>query len=52
MIFWAALASLALGLMVILTMEPETAHVLRSMLELLAIVGVFAAICAREARHR
>lgn len=52
MTIWAALVSLALGLGIILTMQPETGDVVRAVLELAAIVAVFAAICAREARER
>ena len=52
MAVWAALASLVLGMSIILTMEPEADKVLRSLLELAGIVAVFALICAREARHR
>lgn len=52
MTIWAALVSLALGLGVILTMQPEAGDVVRSLLQLAAIIAVFAAICAREARER
>lgn len=51
MAVWAALASLVLGMSVILTMDLQADDVVRAVLELAGIVAVFGLICAHEARQ-
>ncbi len=50
MTLWASLIALALGLFAAVTSEPNTA-MLRSLVELAAVVGVFTLICAAEASN-
>ena len=52
MALWAGLVALALGLAAILGMEPNATAILRGVLELGAVLGVFALICAAEARQQ
>lgn len=52
MALWAGLVALALGLAAILGMEPNGAGIVRGVLELAAVLGVFALICAVEARQQ
>lgn len=52
MALWAGLVALALGVAAILSMEPNATAILRGVLELAAVLGVFALICAAEAHQR
>jgi hypothetical protein len=51
MAIWTGLLAIALGLAAIVSMEPNVAAILRSVLELSAVLGVFALVCAAEARN-
>jgi len=48
MALWAGLAALVLALIAVLTGRLDAIVLLRSLLELGAVVGVFALICASE----
>ena len=50
MAVWTGLLALALGLAAILAMEPNITAVLRGVVELAAVIGVFALVCAADAR--
>lgn len=52
MALWAGLVALALGLAAILGMEPNAAAILRGLVELAGVLGVFALICMTEARQQ
>ena len=52
MAWWAGLVALALGLAAILGMEPNPTAILRGLVELAGVLGVFALICMTEARQQ
>ncbi len=51
MALWAVLVALGLGVFAIFTGELNSTAILRSLLELSAVIGVFALICAAEASN-
>jgi hypothetical protein len=52
MALWAGLVALALGVAAILGMEPNATAIVRGLLELGAVLGVFALVCVLEARQQ
>jgi hypothetical protein len=51
MALWAGLLAIAAGLLALLTRQIDLFVVLRSIVELTAVVGVFALVCAAEAHN-
>jgi hypothetical protein len=51
MALWAGVLALALAAAAVLAPHVDQAYVLRSLVELGAVVGVFALICAAEASN-
>jgi hypothetical protein len=51
MALWAGLVAVAVALFVLLTRQIDVLLILRSVVELAAVVGVFALICAAEAHN-
>jgi hypothetical protein len=51
MALWAGLVAFAAALLVLLTRHLDLFLILRSIVELAGVVGVFALICAAEARN-
>jgi hypothetical protein len=51
MLLWAAIIAVVIGFVAVFTGEPDYPLILRSLLELAAVVGVFTLICAAEARN-
>jgi hypothetical protein len=49
MALWAGLVAMALAVLVLFAPSVDYAFVLRSLMELAAVCGVFALICAAEA---
>jgi hypothetical protein len=51
MALWAGLLAIAAGLLALLTRQIDLFVVLRGIVELTAVVGVFALVCAAEAHN-
>jgi hypothetical protein len=51
MALWAGVLALTLAVVAVLGPQIDVAYVLRSLVELAAVVGVFALICAAEASN-
>jgi hypothetical protein len=51
MALWAGVLALALAVVAVLAPHVDLSYVLRSLVELAAVVGVFALICAAEASN-
>jgi hypothetical protein len=51
MALWAGLVAFAVALLALLARQIDLFLILRSIVELAAVVGVFALICAAEARN-
>jgi hypothetical protein len=51
MALWAGVIAIALAVLALLTRQLDVFLVLRSVVELAAVVGVFALICAAEAHN-
>jgi hypothetical protein len=51
MALWAGVVALLLGVLAALTRQFDFMFVLRNLVELGAVVGVFALVCAAEARN-
>jgi hypothetical protein len=51
MALWAGLVAFVLALFVLLARQVDLFLILRSIVELAGVVGVFALICAAEARN-
>jgi hypothetical protein len=51
MALWAGLVAFVVALFVLLTRQLDLFLILRSVVELAAVVGVFTLICAAEARN-
>lgn len=51
MALWAAVIAFAVGFLVIISMTPDSVGFLQGVLGLAAIIGLFALVCAYDARH-